>query len=159
MLRPRNIEGAKAPLFDRLTDFDPKSQTESRPFRTLNRAELRASVLRELGRLLNTRCSVPMQLLYDRERSIIDYGIPSFSHLVPQSGDDQKRLAWVLSRTIAAFEPRLKEIRVAVTPDPTNARFLLVQVEAYLAVGAVTEPVSFPAVIHPKTGEVRLLDG
>ena len=159
MLRPRNIEGAKAPLFDRLVDLDPKSQTESRPFRTLNRLELRESVLRELGWLLNTRCPIPVHLLYDRERSIIDYGIPNFSHLVPQSGDDQKRLAWVLSRTIDAFEPRLSGVRVAVTPDPTNPMALQFQIEANLVVGAGTEPVSFPAVIHPKTGEVRLLDG
>lgn len=158
MLGPRTTEGARAPLFDRLTDLDPRSQTEPRPLRTLNRRELRASVRRELERLLNTRCSIPLPLLYERERSVVDYGIPDFTFLSPQNPDDQRRLAWVLSRTVAAFEPRLRNVRVTVEGAAQNPRALLVRLDGDLVVESITEPVSFPAVVYDKTGEVALLD-
>lgn len=158
MLGLRTTEGARAPLFDRLVDLDPRSQAEPRPFRTLNRRELRASVARELGRLLNTRCPIPLRFLYERERSVIDYGIPDFSFLTPQSPDDQRRLAWVLSRTVAAFEPRLRNVRVTVEQFVRDPQALLIRIDADLVVETITEPVSFPAVVHHKTGEVELLD-
>ena len=158
MLGLKTTEGARAPLFDRLVDLDPKSQVELRPLRTLTRRELMTSVRRELERLLNTRCSIPMRLLYERERSVVDYGIPDFTFLSPQNPDDQRRLAWVLSRTIAAFEPRLRNVRVTVEQVARSPQALLIRVDAELVVESITEPVSFPAIVHNRTGEVELLD-
>lgn len=146
-------EGARALLFDRLVDLDPGVPEEPRPLRTLNRQELRASVRREVEWLLNTRSPIPAHLLEAWERTVIDYGIPDLAEFSAHRGDDQKRLARLLTQTISAFEPRLRRVRVAVEPLMDTHRGWLVRLDAFLVVESVTEPVSFPVVI--KDGSVE----
>src|SRR4029077_11608679 len=90
MLEPKVRAGARILLFDRLVDTEPESQKEVRPLRILDKAGLKESVRRELGRLLNTRCPIPLAPL--AERTVINYGIPDFSSLSPHSMDDRNRL-------------------------------------------------------------------
>jgi type VI secretion system protein ImpF len=153
MRDPKPVEGGRALLFERLTDEDPLArEEEARPFRVHETDELKESVRRELSRLLNTRCSVPSSLLGARERSVLDYGIPDFSSLSALSGDDQNRLASVVEQTVAAFEPRLRGVRVSVESVRAEDRALVLRVEATLVVGAHAEPVSFPLLVRSKTG-------
>lgn len=159
MLNPRISEGAPASLFERLVDHHPEETTEVQPFRMLNKAQLKASVREELGRLLNTRCPVPAHLLSERERSVIDYGIPDFSTFSAKSARDRTYLAWLLGRTISAYEPRLRQVQVSIEESQETPRALLVTIEAQLVIGTVTEPVSFPTLIQQKTGEAEVLDG
>ena len=44
--------GSRALLFDRLVDQSPEAATEPRPYRYFTLPELRASVMREVTRLL-----------------------------------------------------------------------------------------------------------
>jgi type VI secretion system protein ImpF len=153
MRDPKPIEGGRALLFERLTDESPRSpEGEARPFRVHEREELKESVRRELARLLNTRCSVPSHLLGARERTVLDYGIPDFSSLSALSGDDQNRLASIVAQTVAAFEPRLRDVRVRVERVRPEDRALVLRVEAALAVGTHAEPVSFPVLVRARTG-------
>ena len=157
MRDPKPVEGGRALLFERLTDADPRSpMEEARPFRVHERQELKESVRRELARLLNTRCPVPSHLLGARERSVLDYGVPDFSSLSATSGDDQNRLTSMVAQTVAAFEPRLRGVRVIVEGVRPEDRALLLRVEAALAVGTHAEPVSFPVLIRTKTGEAEV---
>jgi len=148
----RAFEGARALLFERLVDLDPQAPTEPKPLRTLNRRELRESVRRELEWLLNTRCPIPAPLLDERERTVINYGIPDLSWFYPQNPRDQRRLASILSQTISAFEPRLRQVRVTVERYLDVQQALYVIVDALLVIESITEPVSFPVVIYSKRG-------
>lgn len=144
---PRRYPGARALLFERLVDHEPYVPREPQPFRTLSVPEIRASVRREVERLLNTRCAASAEALDGRERTVLDYGLPDFSALAPQRGADRQRLAGQITRAITAFEPRLRQVRVTVEPPTTTQRRLLAHIEAVLVVGTVTEPMAFPVAL------------
>jgi type VI secretion system lysozyme-like protein len=157
MRDPKPVEGGRALLFERLTDEDPRSPAEeARPFRVHETRELKESVRRELARLLNTRCSVSTRQLGARTRSVLDYGIPDFSSLSALSGDDQNRLASLVEQTVAAFEPRLRDVRVSVAGVRPDDRALVLSIEATLVLGTHAEPVSFPLLVRSKTGEAEV---
>ena len=157
MRDPKPVEGGRALLFERLVDSEPRSrEEEAQPLRVHDRKELKESVRRELARLLNTRSSVGSHLLGAQERTVLDYGIPDFSSLSAQSGDDQNRLARIVAQAIAAFEPRLRDVQVLVERVRANDRALLLRINAVLAVGLLAEPVSFPVLVRTKTGEAEV---
>lgn len=138
--------GARALLFERLEDGDPASP-EARPFRVHDRDGVRASVARELARLLNTRCALSAGELAGRARTVLEYGLPDWS---PAHGRDpaaRKALEAAARRAIEAYEPRLREVRVTAHPVPGRERELLFTVDAVLAVDGGREPVSFPLVL------------
>lgn len=135
-------------LFDRLIDEDPASAQEIRPLRVLSLPELKESVRRELGRLLNTRCPIPGSAVEGMDRTVINYGIPDFTSYSPQNPDDQSKLAKSMRHAIEAFEPRLRNVTVSIDPLLPNERTVTARIEAVLMVGTVREPVMFPIVMH-----------
>jgi type VI secretion system lysozyme-like protein len=167
MADSRNTGGARALLFERLVDTELDSKKESPPFRVLTRKGLWESVSRELGRLLNSRCPVPLNLIGQVERTVLNYGIPDFTSLSPQSSDDRKLIASIIGQTIAAFETRLRNVRVtaeyfeigqtitafktlmgnarvAKEYVETDGRRLYITVEAELVTETVVEIRSYP---------------
>jgi type VI secretion system lysozyme-like protein len=144
----------RAPLFDRLVDRDPRLHGEPRPFRTLTPGELRESVRCELSRLLNTREPLPSRALGDRTRTVIDYGVPDFSSYSPRNHDDRQRLAEALRQAIDAYEPRLRQARVAVEPVPGDDQALVGRIDALLVVEEVHEPISFATIFESDRVEV-----
>jgi type VI secretion system protein ImpF len=138
---------ARAPLFDRLTDLDPRASVEPRPLRTLTYKELLASVRREVEDLLNTRCPFPAYEVEGRPRSTIDYGVPDFSGLSPQSREDQKQVARHIAAAIEVFEPRLRDVYVEVERYDPGDGALHLQIHALLLLDRVTEPISFPLAV------------
>lgn len=155
MIAPKGREGAPVPLFDRLVDADPSVSTEAVPFRTLDRAGLRASVRREVERLLNTRAPLPEAELGKRERTVIDYGIPDFGTFTTPSGVDKHRLAQIIARHIAIFEPRLRDVTVEVEDFRRHEGRLIGRVDATMVAGTIVEPVSFPVVVRRDEVEGR----
>jgi type VI secretion system protein ImpF len=192
MRETRHTGGARALLFERLVDLDPSVNEESQPFRVLSKTELWESVSRELGRLLNTRCPVPLRLIGEVERTVINYGVPDFTSLSPQNSADRQLIATTIGQTIAAFEPRLRNVRVTAgrfeeterrlqldwrlvsAASQSAGRFentehsLQIIVEAELVTDTViemrsyphdsssSEPVTFPIILHTKTGIIEL---
>ena len=152
---PKPIPGARALLFDRLVDV-PDWDERERPLRILNSEQLKASVRRELERLLNTRCSIPLHRLGEEERSVVNYGIPDFSSLSPHNADDHALIASIVGQTIAAFEPRLRHVRVEVGPASGAESALWLIIIAELVIGAFTEPVSFPVTLNSKSGTAEI---
>jgi type VI secretion system protein ImpF len=145
----------RAPLFDRLIDLHPGSTAEPRPLRTLDRRGLRESVRRELERLLNTRSSLPVDRLEEREAlTVLEYGIPDLSSFSAGDPEDQQRLARVVARAVAAFEPRLREVRAFFERLEDSGRAAALRIEAVLAVDEVSEPIAFPTLLSVKGGEV-----
>jgi type VI secretion system lysozyme-like protein len=157
MREPQPIEGARVPLFDRL-DLDPEIKDEQRPYRILTREQLKASIRRELGRLLNTRCSLSLDEVGEEERSVINYGIPDFSSLSAQNADDQILIGRIINQTVAAFEPRLRNINVDVRPVPNSESGLYIFLDAVMTVGQFNEPVCFPVVLDYKNGAAEIDD-
>jgi type VI secretion system lysozyme-like protein len=149
---PKPISGARAPLFERLTDLNREEKQESRPQRVLDSGELRRSVRQEVSRLLNTRCAT----WEDRTGTVLDYGLPDFSWMSPASETDRQLLAATIARKVACFEPRLREVRVTIQRDETNPRTVLGMLEGVLLVESIREPVSFPLVAHKQSGEVAV---
>lgn len=156
MREPKPIQGAKALLFERLVDEDPHTPGEGQPFRIYGVAALRASVGQELMRLLNTRCPRPGGPASEEDRTILDYGIPDFSHMSAGSDTDTHQLARILERTIAFYEPRLRQVRVSIEPSAKQRNAVVGSIEAMLVYGTVNEPVAFPLVLSLKSGEVIL---
>lgn len=141
-------------LFDRLVDENPSRKQEAVPLSTLDRAGLRQSVTRELGRILSTRCPITGDEALSRERTVIDYGLPDLEYggraLLPE---ESKRLQRLVQKTIEAYEPRLQEIHVQIKHREdvaTHAR-LVVSLTAMLVTDDVREPLSFEAPLEMGT--------
>jgi type VI secretion system protein ImpF len=152
--QPRPIRGARAPLFERLSNVVLNDPAKPSPARVYGRVELKESIRRELDRLLNTRCAARR----DRNGTVIDYGIPDFSWMSASSADDRQLLAETLTRKIASFEPRLREVRVTIEPDASDVRSVIGSIEATLVVESIRESVSFPLAIRSKSGEAVLAE-
>jgi len=158
MADPKPIAGARALLFDRLVDVPPEMEHQEQHLLILDHDHLKASVRRELGRLLNTRCSIPLHRIGEEERSVVNYGIPDFSSLSPHNADDHALIASIVGQTITAFEPRLRHVRVEVGPASGAESALWIIVMAELVVGQFTEPVSFPVTLNSKSGTAEMHD-
>jgi type VI secretion system lysozyme-like protein len=147
---PSVIRGARAPLFERLSDEEPGVVQETRPLRILNRNELLGSVSQHVRRLLNTRRHLGSRTGEKLGPTVIEYGIPDFAAF-GSSEEERLRLAGIVGEAIQAFEPRLRDVRVRFEPDPTNPKQLKGGVEATLATENVHEPVYFPMLIHARS--------
>ena len=158
MREPKPIAGARALLFDRLVDLHSEIDQGEKPFRILNRAELKASIRRELERLLNTRCSLSLHRVGEEERSVINYGIPDFSSLSPLNADDQALIGSIIGQTVTAFEPRLRQVKVEVEPVANSEGALQVLIEAVMIIGQFNEPVFFPVLLNSKNGAAEVHD-
>jgi type VI secretion system lysozyme-like protein len=138
---------------DRLIDREPLASFERIPKRTVTEREYAEAVRRDLVWLLNTRSAFPEKAMQGRELTVIDYGLPDFGRAYGASYDDRRRLGKVLARTIEAFEPRLREVRVTVEPDPAQQKRLQVVVEGELVLDKTRrEPVSFPLILDSRPG-------
>ena len=104
--------------------------------------QLKHSVLREIARLLSTRCNVPMAELRSEPRTVINYGIPDHSHLSPFREVDRRELGTAIQQAISAYEPRLRNVRVESVVRPSERR-LEYHVRGDLVLDSVLEPVSF----------------
>lgn len=135
-------EGARAPLFDRLSAI-PEVAGGRVPSGTLDRAGQRESLQRELNRLLNTRSSNTSSGKAQGERTVIDYGLPDYSAMYTRSPEDQKKLAELVRQTVVAFEPRLSQIKVEAEVLGNSDKTMLVKVSGALASGRLRERVSF----------------
>jgi type VI secretion system protein ImpF len=146
-----------SPLFDRLVDRAPEVPAEPRPLRTLDPRGLRESVRRELERMLNTRSSLPVDRLAEREDlTVLEYGIPDLSAFSAANEDDQRLLAGLVARAVAAFEPRLRGVRVAFERLEDGQRSLRLRIDAELMTNEVAEPVSFPTLLGLRSGTVEV---
>ena len=170
MADSRKTGGGRALLFERLVDTDPHNPKESQPLHVLTREELLKSVSRELGQLLNSRCPVPLKLIGEEERTVINYGIPDFTSLSPHNSDDRKLIASIIGQTITAFETRLRNVEVTVEHfeederrlhiliDADLVRETVIEIRSYAEFSSSVEPVSFPLVLHSKTGLMEIYE-
>jgi type VI secretion system protein ImpF len=134
---------APALLFDRLADHEPAARYEPVPRRALDAEALRTSVMNELFDLLNTRCPFTERALQGRGRTTLEYGLADVSPAYPGASASHTEVAARVQAAIAAYEPRLRQVRVAVEPVDGKPMQLLARVQGVLAAGSARAPVQF----------------
>ena len=107
-------------LLDRLTDHDPTKKVEGRDERVLSRAQLRASVLRDLTWLFNSTnlaSSVDLSAHELAAQSTLNYGLAALAgHTV--AGLEPAEIERILKEAILRFEPRILPHTLAVRSIP-----------------------------------------
>ena len=140
--------GFRTTLFDRLLPADAQ-QTQG-----LSLQELRESVASDLKDLLNSRVAKLDELIDDfplAKKSILQFGIIDFVGLSTANPSDRDKICQSIEQSIAAHEPRLKQIRVEMLMDGHNMGALCLSIQAYLNIHPLYEPVIFDALLKPTT--------
>jgi type VI secretion system protein ImpF len=138
------MDNAQASLLDRLIDEDPANSRESVQYRLLNVRQIKASVVRDLENLLNSRRNITalpdgLSQLVD---SVATYGLKDFTGENTSSQDVKQAIRKDVERAIARFEPRLKNVKVAVETGSKKERNLSFRISAMLVVDPIREPVT-----------------
>jgi type VI secretion system protein ImpF len=143
----RESRGARlrAENIDPRTLDTPMSRKESKD-------RLKAAVRRDLEWLLNTRrvADEPGEDLVEVQRSVYVYGLPDVSSVSLARFEDQQELLAAIQKSIAYFEPRLREVKVLPVTGFTKRRGekshvqrLDFRIEALLMMEPAPEHVSF----------------
>jgi type VI secretion system protein ImpF len=157
------------PLIDRLVDKDndrgrdrsiPVSAAAD-PYRTRSASVrgLKAALRRDLEWLLNTRRNplAAPETMAETSQSLFNYGLPDFSAMSANAPKDRQKLLAELERTIALFEPRLRNIRVVlVEGSGIGTRMLRFQIEGSLQMDPSPEHISFDGELQLASGEYQL---
>lgn len=153
-------------LLDRLTDHDPARKVEGREERVISRAQLRASVLRDLAWLLNTTHLASEEDLRHRPlvaESTLNYGLmPLAGKLV--SSLDLSELERGLKEAIQRFEPRIiphtLSVRGIPPKEPLN-HHNVISFEIMAGLWAQPYPLELllKTDIDLESGEIRIAEG
>ncbi len=146
---------AKLSVLDRLVDFAPRESTDRPVSRDESVASYRASVLRDVEWLLNTRrttVSIP-DALPELQASTFAYGLPDLSSLSSESAETRSTLIRHIERTIRLFEPRLMDVRVAVAASEEAERQVHFTIEGLLKLEPDPERVVFDTVVELSRGD------
>jgi type VI secretion system protein ImpF len=139
--------GFRPTLFDRLIP-----QTDE--LHGLSLQELRESIATDLEDLLNNRMIRLSQDLEDfplAKSSIAQFGIIDFVGLSTANPKDRDKICLSIEESIAAHEPRLRNIQVEMLMDRNNVGSLCLSIQAYLNVHPLCEPIVFDALLNAVT--------
>jgi len=156
-LTPR--ERLQPSLLDRLTDDKPSTQKESRDSRVLSLRQLRESVVRDLGWLLNTSAH---RSAYDNlddypqvQSSVVNFGIPDMTGLT-SSSIDQGEIERFVMQAIRDFEPRVMRntlhIRVKTSED-MDFNALTFEIDGELWSQPIPEPLYLKTSVDLESGQ------
>jgi type VI secretion system protein ImpF len=137
-------QGARALLFDRLIDEAPEQPFEVTPFRHYTLPNLRASVVNEVARLLNSRAPVSEGERGPLFGTTLTFGIADYAVATIASTDERNALCREIAAVIEAFEPRLKNVRVQFVKVDSSRQALSFIVDATLSALPIVEQFSFP---------------
>ena len=142
-------------LLERLTDGDPRVPAEPPVTREESVRRYRLSVLRDVEWLLNSR-QTPERApdgLGEVGRSVFHYGLRDTTALAANTPDGQDALVRWVEEAIAAFEPRLVDVRVALGDvDQAQAPQVRFVVAALLRMDPSPEQVVFDTVYDLASG-------
>jgi len=140
--------GFRTTLFDRLLP-----ETEQN-YQGISLQQLRESVASDLEDLLNSRMAKLDDLIDDfplAKQSILQFGIIDFVGLSTANPTDRDKICQSIEQSIAAHEPRLRQIKVEMLLDGHNMGALFLSIQAYLNIHPLFEPVIFDALLKPTT--------
>jgi type VI secretion system protein ImpF len=157
------------PLIDRLLDRE-KDRDRDRsipltagidPYRARSASvrALKIALRRDLEWLLNTRRNplAAPESMVELSQSLFNYGLPDFSALSADAPKDRQKLSIEIERTVALFEPRLRNIRVVlVEGSGIGTRALRFQIEGTLQMDPSPEHISFDGELQLASGEYQI---
>ncbi|WP_136066949.1 type VI secretion system baseplate subunit TssE [Modicisalibacter radicis] len=147
-------------LLDRLLDDEPQHTTESRPGHRCSVNEYKASVVRDLELLVNTRRELvagELDAWPTLQDTLLDYGLPDFISRGVRSSDDRRLIQRQLERTIEHGDKRFSSVRVQLlNPDDGHDRILQFRIEAVLSLSEVSQHVAFDAVLQVNTRQYKV---
>jgi type VI secretion system protein ImpF len=148
-------QNLEASILDRLIDLEPAVSREPVQYRLLSVGQAKASVVRDLENILNTRRSilVPPSTYQEACRSVFVYGLSDFTSENPRSPSIRQQLRMDVEKTISIFEPRLKNVTVRLETPTANERSLKFRITGLLRVEPVSEPVTFDTYFDPNRNE------
>lgn len=146
---------AQPSVLDRLLDDAPGTTRESDPYRRMDLKAAMAVVVRDLEHLLNSRRSIarvpePFKAV---NRSVMVYGLKDFTAQNPNDPAIMQQIRQDVEKTIARFEPRLKNIKVRLITGDEAERKLSFRVSGLLVVDPIREPVTFDTYFDPMRKE------
>lgn len=125
-------------------------------------ARYRASVLRDLEWLLNTRQSAdPAPPSHPGvQASVHQFGLPDLSSMAAGSHEVRRQLQRQVEEAIQRFEPRLSRVRVVSAEDASGGgRELRFVVEGLLQMEPEPERVAFDTVLEVSSGTFQVNGG
>ncbi len=148
-------QGIQASVLDRLIDREPDVSHEPVQHRLLGIGQIKASVVRDMENLLNTRRNIfPIPAEYaELNKSLFVYGLRDFTSKDPRNQSVKQQLRNDVEKTISRFERRLKNITVHIEVSDRNERTIRFRITGLLVADPVTEPVSFDTYFDINRGE------
>ncbi len=139
----KNRLNVQASILDRLIDREPDVSAE--PVQEFSVGQIKDGVARDLENLLNTRrIIIPVPSSYrEVSDSLFLYGLQDFTAQNPKSIPVRQHLRLEIEKTIARFEPRLKNVTVHMDSPAGIIRSLRFRISAVLVVDPIAEPVVF----------------
>ena len=157
------------PLLDRLIDRDkdrdrdrsipPSGATDPYRSRSASVRGLKAALRRDLEWLLNTRRNplAAPESMAELSQSLFNFGLPDFSTFSVNATKDKQKLLVEIERTVALFEPRLRNVRCQLIEGTgTAARALRFQIEGSLQMDPSPEHISFDGELQLASGECQI---
>jgi type VI secretion system protein ImpF len=140
-----NQHNMQASILDRLIDAEPQLSHEPVQQRLVDIRQIKASVVRDLEQLLNARRHIfpPPAALTEVNNSLYVYGLRDFTSQNPRSPSVRQQLRQDIEKTIARFDPRLRNVNVQFESKNPNERNLRFRITGMLVVDPVVEPVTF----------------
>jgi type VI secretion system protein ImpF len=153
-------------LLDRLTDHDPTRKVEGRDERVLSRAQLRASVLRDLTWLFNSTnlaSSVDLTAHPLAAQSTLNYGLTALAGN-PVAGLELGEVEQILKDAILRFEPRILPQTLTVRGIPAKDAMAHHNILSLEITGELwSQPYPVELLIKTdmdlESGEIRLVEG
>ncbi|HEY4366089.1 MAG TPA: type VI secretion system baseplate subunit TssE [Steroidobacteraceae bacterium] len=151
-------------LLDRLTDEHPESREETRDKRVLSITQLRSSVLRDIGWLLNT---IHLQATQDLSAwpavasSSVNYGIPDLAG-TSAAGRNTAALERAVRQAVLDFEPRILsdslKVSVRIDAEQMSRHAMLFIIEGRLWAQPVPLSLYLKTELDLETGSVTVAE-
>ena len=153
-------------LLDRLTDHDPTRKVEGRDERVLSRAQLRASVLRDLSWLFNSTnlaSSVDLSAHPLAAQSTLNYGLTALAGSAV-AGLEFAEVEQILKDAILRFEPRILPQTLTVRGIPAkdamgHHNILSLEITGELWAQPYPVELLIKTDMDLESGEIRLVEG
>lgn len=153
-------------LLDRLTDHDPTRKVEGRDERVLSRAQLRASVLRDLSWLFNSTnlaSTVDLSAHPLAAQSTLNYGLPALAGNAV-AGLEFAEVEQILKDAILRFEPRILPQTLTVRGIPAkdamgHHNILSLEITGELWAQPYPVELLIKTDMDLESGEIRLVEG
>lgn len=131
--------GGLPPLFDRLV-----TPQEGGLARGMDVSGVRDSIQRSLQALVASRSPKSIERYLASPLTTLDWGVPDFGSLSPNTEADRRLMSKVIEKAIASYEPRLRDPHVkALAPSGQSSVLVRFDIQAKLTLYPLLEQLSF----------------